>query len=220
MTDLSDRVILVTGASGRLGRVVVRQLEEAGARVASLDRMMGDSGVLALAVDVTDEMSVAQAFDTIDAELGTPDVLVHTVGMWAGEPLADTSVESWETVMRVNLTSSFLMFREAVRRMQGRGGRLVGITSGQGADRGVAQQAAYSAAKAGVIRLVEAIAAEYEGVGLTASALAPSTILFGDEDASATGVSVDEVASWCVRLCGPEGEAYNGQVVRAYGTAG
>jgi len=220
MPDLTNRVIVVTGASGRLGRVVVRQLEEAGAQVAALDREAGDHGALALAADVTDEASIGHAFDTIEAELGVPDGLVHTVGMWAGTPFAETELASWETVMRVNLTSAFLTFREAVRRMQERGGRLVGITSGQGADRGVAQQAAYSAAKAGVVRLVEALAAEVEGTGLTACALAPSTILFGDEDASATGVSVEEVANWCVRLCGSEGETRNGLVVRAYGTAG
>lgn len=220
MPDLTNRVILVTGAAGRLGRVVVRQLEAAGARVAAVDRTEMDGETFSLAADVTDEASIHQAFESIEAELGAADGLVHTVGMWAGTPFAETSVDNWETVMRVNLTSTFLMFREAARRMAGRGGRLVGITSGQGADRGVAQQGAYSASKAGVMRLVESIAAEYEGTGLTASALAPSTILFGGEDASATGVSVDEVASWCVRLCGPEGEAYNGQVVRAYGTAG
>ena len=219
MPDLADRLIVVTGASGRLGSVVVRQLEEAGARVAALDQSEGEGGALALAADVTDEGSVAQAFDTIEADLGVPDGLVHTVGMWAGTPFAETELTRWETVLRVNLTSTFLMFREAARRMQDREGRLVGITSGQGADGGVAKQAAYSASKAGVVRLVESIAAEYEGTGLTAVALAPSTILFGDEDASAKGVSVEEVASWCVRLCGPAAEALNGQVVRAYGTA-
>lgn len=219
MTNLSNRILLVTGASGRLGSVVVRQLEAAGARVVALDRTESDAGALSLAADVTAEASVVGAFDTIEAEFGAPDGLVHTVGMWDGEPFAETSLENWETVLRVNLTSTFLMFREAARRMSGHGGRLVGIASRQGADHGVAKQAAYSASKAGVIRMVESIASEFEGTGLTASAVAPSTILFGDEDPDATGVSVDEIASWCARLCGPEGEAFNGQVVRAYGTA-
>ncbi|MEO0558108.1 MAG: SDR family oxidoreductase [Bacteroidota bacterium] len=219
MPDLTGRIIIVTGASGRLGRVVVRQLEAAGARVAALDREEGTNGALALAIDVTDEASVQTAFDTIEAELGMPDGLVHTVGMWKGEPFAETSMESWDTVLRVNLTSTFLMFREAVRRMSN-GGRLVGITSGQGADGGVAKQAAYSASKAGVMRVVESVAAEYSGSGLTAVALAPSTILFGDEDSDAEGVPVEEVASWCVRLCGPDAETLNGQVVRAYGPVG
>lgn len=219
MSDLTDRIIVVTGAAGRLGRVVVRQLEDAGARVAALDRDQPDTGALAQGTDVADAHSVEQAFDAIEAELGAPDGVVHTVGMWKGEPFAETSVESWETVLRVNLTSTFLVFREAVRRMKGSDGRLVGITSGQGADGGVAKQAAYSASKAGVLRVVESVAAEYKGTGLTAVALAPSTILFGDEDADAKGVPVETVAEWCVRLCTSDADALNGQVVRAYGTA-
>lgn len=97
-------------------------------------------------------------------------------------------------------------------------GQLVGIASGQGADRGVAQQAAYSASKAGVVRLVESVAAEYRDAGITAAAVAPSLILFGDEDPEARGVDVEEVAQLCVTLCGPAGTVHNGSVLRAYGS--
>ena len=215
--DLIDRVVVVTGAAGRLGRVVVGQLAAAGAHVAALDREALDAGPFSVAADVTDEASVRRAFDAVEAELGAPHAVVHTVGMWDGAPFADTELADWETVLRVNLTSAFLVFREGVRRLAA-GGRLVGIASGQGADRGVAQQAAYSASKAGVVRLVESVSAEHDA--LAAVALAPSTILFGGEEAGTDGVSVDEVAGWCVRLCGPEADAYDGQVVRAYGSAG
>lgn len=217
--DLSDRIVIVTGAEGRLGRVVVQHLVEAGARVAALDRAAPEGlpdGVLALAADVTDEASTAEAWDRTGEALGTPNALVHTVGMWAGEPLAETDVDAWRTVLDVNLTSAFLAFREAARRMAA-GGRLVAIASGQGADRGVAQQAAYSASKAGVVRLVEATAAEH--AGLSAVAVAPSTLLFGDEPADAAGVSVEAVASLCARLCGPDGAVHSGATLRAYGSA-
>ena len=217
LPSLTDRVVVVTGAAGRLGRVVVGRLAAAGAHVAALDREALDAGPFSLAADVTDEASVRDAFDAVEAELGAPHAVVHTVGMWAGAPLADTELADWETVVRTNLTSAFLVFREGVRRMP-RGGRLVGIASGQGADRGVAQQAAYSAAKAGIVRLVESVSAEHDD--LTAVALAPSMILFGGEAAGTEGVSVDDVASWCVRLCGPEADAHDGRVVRAYGSAG
>ena len=215
--DLTDRVVVVTGASGRLGREVVGQLAAAGAHVAALDLETGDAGPFSVSADATDPASLRAALDAVEAELGPPDGLVHTVGMWAGEPFAETDLEVWETVVRVNLTTTFLAFREAARRMDR--GRLVAIASEQGADRGVARQAAYSAAKAGVVRLVEAVAAEYDG-RITAAAVAPSTILFGDEGAGAAGVPVESVAAWCVRLCGPEADARNGEVVRAYGSAG
>ena len=100
----------------------------------------------------------------------------------------------------------------------GVGGHLVGVASGQGVDRGVAEQAAYSASKAGVLRLVEAVAAEHRDAEITATAVAPSLILFGDEDPEARGVDVAEVAGLCVTLCGPAGTIHNGSVMRAYGS--
>jgi NAD(P)-dependent dehydrogenase (short-subunit alcohol dehydrogenase family) len=220
LPDLSGRVIVVTGANGRLGRVIARHLAEAGARVAGLDRAAHDIGDLSVTADVTDEAAVADALGRVAAELGEPDGLVHTVGMWAGAPFAETTLESWRTVLEVNLTSTFVVFREAVRRMRGAGhtARLVALASGQGADKGVAQQAAYSASKAGVVRLVEAVAAEYRADEVSAAAVAPSMILFGDEEAGTRGVEADEVARLCVTLCGSAGAVHSGSVLRAYGS--
>ena len=218
--NLTDRVVAVTGAAGRLGRIVARQLEAAGARVAGLDRDAHDVGALALTADVIDEDATERAFDRVVEELGAPHAVVHTVGMWDGSPLVDTSLQAWRTVLDVNLTSAFLVFRAAVRRMRAAAisGQLVGIASGQGVDKGVAEQAAYSAAKAGVVRLVEATAAEFRDAGITATAVAPSMILFGDEPPEARGVEVAEVARLCVTLCGPAGTVHNGSVMRAYGS--
>ena len=218
--DLSGRVVVVTGAAGRLGRVVARQLEAAGARVAGLDRAAHDVGAVALEADVTDEAAVADALARVADDLGEPDGLVHTVGTWSGTPFAETTLAEWRTVLDVNLTSTFVVFRAVVRRMLGaeQGGRLVALASGQGADKGTAEQAAYSAAKAGVVRLVEAVAAEYRAEDVTAAAVAPSMILFGDEPEDARGVEVDEVARLCVTLCGSAGAVHSGSVLRAYGS--
>lgn len=212
--DLSGSVVVVTGAAGRLGAVLADHLRRAGATVVAVDREVPDA-VHAVAADVTTESGVREAF-AIAAEAGPIAAVVHTVGMWDGAPLAETGLDAWETTLRVNLTSTFLVFREAARRMLA-GGRLVALASGQGADRGVAGQGAYSAAKAGVIRLVEATAAEYADRGLSAVAVAPSTILFGNEAAGAPGVAVDEVAACCARLCGPDGDAHTGETIRLYG---
>ena len=227
MASLTDRVIVVTGAAGRLGRVVASHLAAAGATVVGVDLEAPEPPVddrentprfLGVAADLASASGVREAF-AVAAEAGPIDALVHTVGMWAGAPLAETGLDAWETILRVNLTSTFLAFREASRRMAD-GGRLVAIASGQGADRGVAQQAGYSASKAGVIRLVEAADAELAPRGIAAVAVAPSTILFGDEDADARGVTADEIAALIVRLVGPDGAAHAGETVRAYGTAG
>lgn len=221
--DLTGSVAVVTGARGRLGRLVVRRLLEDGTRVAALDLVPPDdlpAGALALGADLADERAVAGALARVAREVGPPTALVHTVGMWNGGPLVETGLETWERVMRVNLTSAFLCFREAARVMLagGRGGRLVGIASRQGADRAPAEQAAYAASKAGVVRLVEAMAAEYAGRGITAAAIAPSSILFGDEGPEVKGVAAEAVAELCAYLCGPGGAVHSGTVVRAYGT--
>lgn len=214
--DLSGKTVVLTGASGRLGRILARTLAASGATVAGIDTQAADSAVDRLhrfTADLADEAAVADVFDRIEAEVGAPDALVHTVGMWAGTPFAETSLEGWETMLRVNLTSAFLCFREAVRHMPG-GGRLVGIASKQGADGGAAEQAAYSASKAGIVRLVEAVAAEYDG-RITAAAVAPSAILFGGDG---KGVPAERIADLCAYLCSEAGAAHNGAVLRAYGS--
>jgi NAD(P)-dependent dehydrogenase (short-subunit alcohol dehydrogenase family) len=220
-TDLSGKTVVLTGAFGRLGRILTRRLLDDGATVAGLDARTADPVVDSdrlhlFKADLTTEAGVEEAFATLADEVGAPDALVHTVGMWDGQPFAETSLEDWEQMLRVNLTSTFLCFRAAVRQMtaSGSGGRLVGIASRQGADGGVAEQAAYSASKAGVVRLVEAVAAEYEGAGITAAAVAPSMILFGGEG---EGVSAEHIAELCAMLCSDEGAAHNGTVLRAYG---
>lgn len=215
--DLTGRTIILTGAFGRLGRILTRTLLDAGATVAGVDARTADPVVVSdrlhlFKADLGSEASVADVFDGLVDEVGPPDALVHTVGMWAGTPFAETALDDWETMLRVNLTSAFLCFREAVRHMKQ--GRLVGIASKQGADRGVAEQAAYSASKAGVVRLVEAIAAEYDG-RITAAAVAPSAILFGGDG---EGVPAQHIADLCTMLCSDEGTKHNGTVLRAYGT--
>ena len=213
---------LVTGAGGRLGRLVAERLVAGGAAVAALDRTAPDvAGALGLAADLADEASTAAAFDRAEQEMGTPGALVHAVGTWDGGPFAKTELAAWEAVMRTNLTTAFVCVRAAVRAMlaAGRGGSVVLVASGQGADRGVAQQGAYSAAKAGVIRLAEAVAAEHRADGIAVVVVAPSTLLFGAEPDGTAGVSAAAVADLCVRLCGPEALVHSGATLRAYGTA-
>ena len=211
--DLADRIVIVTGASGRLGRVVVDRLAASGARVAALDLDAPANlpdGARGWAADATDEHAVARAFEAVAEKMGAPWALVHTVGTWDGGPLAQTEVGAWRRVMDLNLTSAFVCVREAVRRGAG---RVVCVASRQGADRAPAEQAAYAASKAGVIRLVEATAAEHPETG--AVAVAPSMILFGGE--SGAGVSAEAVAELCVRLCGEAGAVHAGATLRAYG---
>lgn len=221
-SGLETTLVALTGAGGRLGRVITDKLLESGATVAAIDVQPIDGlpgGATSFVADLTDETSVARTFAQIEANLGPLGSLIHTVGMWGRAPLSETELVAWETMLKVNLTTTFLCFREAARRMTDRRGGLVAIASRQGADGGVAEQGPYSAAKAGVVRLVESVAAEYHG-RITAAAVAPSMILFGEEDADAKGVPVAAIADLCVYLVGEGGAIHNGQVLRAYGTMG
>ncbi len=214
-------VVAITGAGGRLGGRLLHRFAGLGAVVAALNRdeveLPDGARGRSFALDVTDEEAVAACFRQIADAYGRVDVLVHTVGAWDARPLLQTTLADWNRLVGLNLTSAFLCFREAARYMQDHGGRLIGIASGQGADRGRAEQGAYSAAKAGVVRLVEATAEEYLGTGITAHAVAPSMILF-DAASGQKGVHAAQLVDLIVSLCGPAGEALNGAVLRAYGT--
>ncbi len=208
------QVVVVTGATGRLGSRIAEGFESGGATVVRVDRR-SEGGVRA---DLTDEASTVAAFRQIADSYPRVDAVIHTVGMWGGAPLAETTVADWERLLGVNLTSTFLCFREGAQLLARRGGRLIGFASIQGADRGKARQAGYSASKAGVIRLAEAVASEFEASGVTAHVVAPSYILYGDEAPAQRGVPVETIVELVRYLCGGAGASLNGATLRAYGT--
>lgn len=222
-TDLRGLKIAVTGADGRLGKAVVQTLARRGAAIAAVVRHEADAATIpfpddaegwAFPCDVTREDAVVSCFQAIHHQLGGLDALVHTVGGWASSDLHETTLDEWSRLMALNLTSTFLCFREASRYMTGGRGRLIAIAAGQGADKGRGGQAAYSASKAGVIRLVEAAAEEFQG-HITAHAVAPSILL--EEGETGKGVSAKAIAELCAHLCAGGGDALNGATLRAYG---
>jgi 3-oxoacyl-[acyl-carrier protein] reductase len=211
--EAAARTVVVTGARGRLARVLVRRLRDGGFRVAEVGRS-GSGGPSIYEADLLDEADVVRCFDAIAAQEGPVDALIHAVGTWEATPIASTTLAAWEGLLRTNLVTTFLCFREAARIMKD-GGRLIAFSSAQGADRAPATQSAYAASKAGVIRLVESAAAEYRDRGITAHAIAPSTILL--DESTGKGVRGEDLAAICLHLLSPAGAAQNGQVIRAYG---
>lgn len=224
--SFQGKIVAVTGAAGRLGQRFAVRFAELGAIIIAVVRdeqqamnipFPPEAEGWAFPVDVTNEEMVSACFAQVGQQFGRLDVLIHAVGSWGMQPLADTNRDMWQQMMDVNLTSAFLCMREAAKLMQ-HGGCVIGVSSAQGADAGKAQQAAYGAAKAGVVRLVESIAEEYAPMGVTAHVLAPSTILYGEENEGA-GVFADDLVDAAVYLCGPAGQAHNGTTLRMYGTA-
>ncbi|NDZ15940.1 gluconate 5-dehydrogenase [Variovorax sp. WS11] len=184
--DLSGRTALVTGSSRGLGRAIAEALAEAGARIVvnGVDPERLAHGAEALrakghavetaAFDVTDEAAVCDAFARLDAAGIAVDILVNNAGIQLRKPLVDLSLAEWDQVLRTNLTSAFLVGREAARRMiaRQRGGKIINIGS-LTSEAARATVAPYTAAKGGIKMLTRAMTAEWAAHGIQANAIGP-----------------------------------------------
>ena len=229
---MTDRVALVTGGAGNLGRAVTRALLEGGARVAvpfyktdrldALDALKGEFGgrVHTFALDLTTERGANAAVQQVLEWAGRLDTVAHLVGGWrGGVRLADTPVELWDRMMDLNLKSAWLVARAALPAMlEGGGGSLVFVSS-RTAREGRAGSGAYAIAKAGLLTLVETIAEEYAEEGIRANAVLPGTLDTEDNrrampDADRSGwTPPEEVARVILSLADGGGEAVNGAAV-------
>ena len=175
---LAGRVAVVTGAGRGIGQRIAEVLAGNGAKVAALDlEAPGHEGILGVACDVSEEAAVEAAFAKVEAELGSPAVLVLNAGIYPIVPFEETTRELWDRTMAINLTGAFLCARRALPAMrEARYGRIIGIGSSAGKAGGSRSVAAYAASKAGVMTLMKSIANEYAKHGITANALAPALI--------------------------------------------
>ncbi len=189
MFDFSDRVVIVTGASGNLGQAVARAFQAAGARLALTDHaadrlqqvysdIAGSHGYfLAGSVDVADASAVAAMVEETISRFERIDVLVNTVGGFrGGMPLHETSPETWELMFNLNARSVFIASRAVIPHMLRQGsGRIINVAARAGLQGG-AKMAAYSASKSAVIRLTESMAAELKEAGINVNCVLPGTI--------------------------------------------
>lgn len=225
---MSSPPLVVTGANGRLGgRLVDTLVERESYRIVPVVRTSDQAARLeqelpavdaVYTADVTERASVSRCLRRIADEYGSVYGVVHTVGAWGETPIERGDPEAWISMLEVNLTSTYLVFRAVLQHLEDEG-RLIAFTSQQGADGGEGGQSAYSAAKAGVLRLVESAARETPDE-VSVHAVAPSFIRFDSGEASSEGVEPERIVEICRFLLGPNGPAFDGQVLRAYGSGG
>jgi gluconate 5-dehydrogenase len=184
--SLEGRTALVTGSSRGLGQGIAAGMAAAGARVvlngtdaarvresAQSLRAQGHT-VFEAPFDVCNEGAVVGAFETLDREGVEIDILVNNAGIQFRKPMVELALADWQRVIDVNLTSAFLVGREAARRMiaRQRGGKVINIASltSEGARATVAP---YTAAKGGIKMLTRAMTAEWAIHGIQANAIGP-----------------------------------------------
>jgi NAD(P)-dependent dehydrogenase (short-subunit alcohol dehydrogenase family) len=187
--DLSDRVVVVTGASKGIGRELTILLAETGAVVVPTVRTDADAASVATEarsrgltvhpqlLDVRDVTSINEAISRILAAHNCIDLLVNNAGLGFARAAFDVTEADWDEMMAVNLRGAFFMSQAAARAMagSGRGGRIVNISS-QGGLVGLPDAAVYCAGKGGLNMMTKTLALEWAKEAITVNAVAPTFI--------------------------------------------
>lgn len=235
MNLLKDRVAIITGGTGGLGKSVVSVFLSEGACVMSTYRKDGDVGEsqdlidlyqdrLAFGkADVTNYEEIENVVSTTLDKFSRLDILVNIVGGFTQKPLSETDEGTWEKMMELNLKTAFLCSKAVLPHMARNGyGRIVNIGS-RPALKGSRSVAAYGASKAAVVNLTQSTADEYRETDINVNAVIPGTI---DTPANRESMPEADFSKWVdpedigrviAFLCSEDARAVSGAVVPVYG---
>ncbi len=227
---MKGKIALVTGANGGLGTFVTQALLDAGATVVGLSRKIGQSefnspNFTALPAEISTAAGAKAAVDSLVSRFGRLDILVHTVGGFAGgQPINEIDDDTFQRMFDVNLYATFYLLRAAIPVMRKTGnGRIVAIGSRAALEPG-AGVGAYSASKAAMVSLIRTVAQENKDVGITANVILPGTMdtpanrkVMSNSDFS-KWVRPAAVASLITWLVSDAGKDVNGAVIPVYGS--
>jgi NAD(P)-dependent dehydrogenase (short-subunit alcohol dehydrogenase family) len=177
---MNGKVVVITGASGALGKVVAEVALARGARIAAIDHATSQAAAVANrielgGVDLTDPAQAKKAVDAALAHFGRIDVLINIAGGFAFEAVAEGDTKTWQRMYALNVLTALNASQAALPHLSASpAGRIINVGA-MGALQAGAGMGPYAASKAGVHRLTEALAAEWKGK-ITVNAVLPSTI--------------------------------------------
>ena len=240
MELLENRVAIITGGTGALGRAVTEHFLVCGGKVAvpyivdaevpMLERQLGNrfpkERLMLRKIDVGVEAQTRKLVEEVAAAWGRVDILVNLVGgFWGGKSIAETSLEEWQAMFDLNLRPAFLCCRAVVPIMQKNGyGRIVSVASRSGLT-GAGDFAAYAVSKGAIATFTASLAEEVLKDGVVVNAVAPSTI---DTDANRKAmpkakhenwVKPGDIARTIAYLCSEDCRVTSGAVIPVYGRA-
>jgi NAD(P)-dependent dehydrogenase (short-subunit alcohol dehydrogenase family) len=227
---MQGKVVLVTGANGGLGSYVTQAFLDAGATVVGSSRKIqqsdfSSSNFIAIPAEISTHAGAKSLVDQAVARCGKLNVLVHTVGAFAGgQSVAETDDATFQRMLDLNLNSLFHMLRAALSSLRQTGdGRIIAIGSRAAVDPG-ANVGAYSASKAAMVSLVKTVALENKTAGLTANVILPGTIDTPANRQAMSGsdfsrwVKPERIASLITWLASDAGKDVNGAMIPVYGS--
>jgi 3-oxoacyl-[acyl-carrier protein] reductase len=185
MNNLENKNIIVTGASGGIGNAIIKTLNEAGAnilasgtRIEKLEELKDNfKKIKILKFDISQSDKIEEFIENATSELGGGlDGIVNNAGITQDNLAIRMSLDEWQKVININLTSTFLMSKFAIKKMlKNKSGKIVNITSVVG-HTGNLGQANYTASKAGIVAMSKSLAIEYAKKNININCISPGFI--------------------------------------------
>jgi 3-oxoacyl-[acyl-carrier protein] reductase len=185
MNDLKDKNIIVTGASGGIGNSIIKKLYEAGANILAsgtkIERLnelkKNFEKINIISFDISQSTKIEEFIDNATNELGgNLDCIINNAGITQDNLAIRMSLDEWKKVIDINLTSTFLMSKFAIKKMlKNKSGKIVNITSVVG-HTGNLGQSNYTASKAGIIAMSKSLAIEYAKKNINVNCISPGFI--------------------------------------------
>lgn len=240
MFDLTNKVVLITGATGGIGGAIANKMRASGATVVvtgrNTDKLneLFDDGFIKIATDLSENGEGEKLINDTIERTGRIDVLINNAGITSDTLLMRMTDEQFDKVIDTNLRATFKLCRAVIMpMMKQRFGRIINMASIVGVVGGPGQ-ANYAASKGGMIAMTKSIAAEVASRGITANAIAPGFIktpmtdVLSDElkktylSQIPTGRfgEPDDIANVCVFLASDEASYINGQTIHVNGGMG